>query len=165
VDNAVKTLTERLENTMKAGKWPKGQSGSRKLGKPRILSLDGCPEILGITRLLLEKSGYEVLATDDEAAATCLLCFSQAIDLFTENLERPNGVGGCEFLHLMKSHPKLRSIPVLIISGHSVEAAQRLMKTKGIDLQHDVAGYLRKPYTRHQLRASIESILQKVQSV
>src|SRR5258708_7780226 len=84
--------------------------------KPQILSLDDEPEILAVMRRMIQEAGYESWGTSDEAEAMCLLCFSDEIDLFVQDLERPNGIGGCEFLRLMRSHRKLRQIPVLIIS-------------------------------------------------
>ena len=125
----------------------------------RILSLDDCSEILRLMRVCWENADYESWTTDDEAAAITLLCFSERIDLFTQDLERPGGIGGCQLLRLMKSHAKLSKIPVLIISGYPLDMANQMMKRKGLDLDQTVAGYLAKPFTLDQLYASTAAIL------
>jgi CheY-like chemotaxis protein len=122
-----------------------------------VLSLDDNPDILSILRLCLEGS-YEFWGTDDEAAAMCLLSFADRIDVFTQDLERPCGIGGCEFLRLLRAHPKLREIPVLLISGYPASAIRERLEGAGIPIDRNVA-FLAKPFTRTQLRFTIRSML------
>ena len=133
--------------------------GDQPVFKPscRVLSLDDNKEILSVLGLCLEPD-FELWTTDDEAEAMCLLSFADRIDIFTQDLERPGGLGGCEFLRLMKRHPQLRRIPVLLISGYPWNAARELLHDARVPLDQTVA-YLPKPFTRAELRFTIRTML------
>ncbi len=111
-------------------------------------------------RIQLEEAGYDVWATSDEAAAMCLLAFSDRIDLFTQDLQRPEGIGGARFLRLMRSHAKLRTIPVLIISGYPLSIGREILREHGIDVAGNVH-YLPRPFRADELLTSIEAILKQ----
>lgn len=128
-------------------------------GRRRVLSLDDSEEILGLLRACWEEAGYEPWTTDDEAAALCLLCFSEQIDLFTEDLDRPGAMGGLELLRMIRSHPRLRKIPVLIISAYPLATVRQMMEAAGLELEQTVSGYLRKPFTAGELAAKAKTIL------
>lgn len=128
-------------------------------GRRRIVSLDDSEEILGLLQACWEEAGYESWPTSDEAAALCLLCFSEHIDLFTEDLDRPGAMGGLELLRMLRAHPKLRKIPVLIVSACPLPAVRQMMEAAGLDLEQTVSGYLRKPFTAGELAAKASVIL------
>jgi CheY-like chemotaxis protein len=127
--------------------------------RPRVLSLDDELEILALMRIVLEKAGYEFWGTDDEAEATCLLCFSKRVDVFTQDLDRPAGVGGCQILHWLRSHPKLRRIPVLIVSGYPEPWARQMLENAGLHAEAGRVGFLQKPFTSEQLSRSVRRML------
>ena len=124
-----------------------------------ILSLDDEPGMLELIHLILEYSGYETLRTEDEPEALSILR-RQPVDLFTQDMMRP-GMGGLDFLHHMKSDPALRSIPVLVISAGMRGIRAEQLEQYGLDIDHDLDGYLQKPFEPGQLLETIEAILRK----
>jgi DNA-binding NtrC family response regulator len=132
-------------------------NGTVRSRRRRVVSLDDCTEILTVMRLCLDEDWYEVWPCDDEAEAMCLLCFGREIDVFTQDLDRPGGIGGVEFLQLMKGHPTLRRIPVLIISGHPVSTVREMLWRRGVQ-EDDKVGFLQKPFTADALASSIEML-------
>src|SRR5690348_5405980 len=63
-------------------------------------------------------------------------------------------VDGIELLKALRSAEATRMIPVLLISGRAIQAQRIEGYKEGAD------GYLAKPYTEHELRAVIGSMLQ-----
>jgi len=125
----------------------------------RILSIDDEPGMLELIRLVLESAGYESLHTGNEQEALSIL-YTQPIDLFTQDLMRP-GKSGAEFLGQMKSDERLRGIPVLHISAESRDIHAQALQWAGLDIDHDLDGYLQKPFGPKQLLDIVEAILQK----
>ena len=125
----------------------------------RILSLDDEPTVLDLYRLLLKRTDYEHIGTVDEQEALSILR-TQAIDLFTQDFHRA-GLGGYEFLRLMKADEKLRDIPVLGISLWSREGRAKGLESVGLDIDRDLAGYLHKLAIVTDLIPTIDAILAK----
>ena len=80
-----------------------------------ILSLDDEPELLDLYRLILERRGFEYITTTDCYHALDILR-NEPVDLFTQDLMHP-GLDGWQLLEMMRSDPRLREIPVLVISS------------------------------------------------
>lgn len=80
-----------------------------------IQCLDDDEAHLNLLGLVFELAGYDHLRTHDNVEALSLLRI-QPIDLFTQDLLRPN-MSGVEFYRVMKSDDALRHIPVLILSA------------------------------------------------
>jgi DNA-binding response OmpR family regulator len=121
---------------------------------PRILSLESEPSILEINRYFLEDAGYVFLGTCNEQEALHLL-FTEPVDLFIQGLARGPGL-----IWLMKSEPRLREIPVLVISGCTkVSGIDLFLKPAGLLLCRDLHGYLEKPFKVEDLLAFVETIL------
>lgn len=123
----------------------------------RILSLDDDPEILELIQLVLTRAGYEVLTATNAQQALVLLQ-SQAIDLLTQDISRP-GIRGDEFLRQMKSDETLRQIPVVVISAVPYHSVKQALAERGLDVEHDLAGYLPLPFGPKQLLNTIAAIL------
>jgi CheY-like chemotaxis protein len=126
---------------------------------PRILSLDDEPGMLEMYGLLLKRTDYEYISTMDEQEALSILR-TQTIDLFTQDFHRA-GLGGYEFLRLMKADEKLRDIPVLGISLWPREARVKGLESVGLDIDRDLAGYLLKLAIVTDLIPTIDAILAK----
>lgn len=126
----------------------------------RILSLDDEIGLLTIIQMILERAGHESLITTNEEEALSILR-SQPIDLFTQDWHR-FGMGGCEFLRVMKADENLCSIPVLLITAAdmSEERPPEQLKAVGLDFNRDLAGYIPKPFMPDELLDTIEAILQ-----
>jgi CheY-like chemotaxis protein len=80
-----------------------------------ILSLDDEPELLNLYRLILARHGFEHITTTDAYQALDILRNEQ-VDLFTQDLMHP-GIDGWQILEIMRSEPRLRDIPVLVVSS------------------------------------------------
>ena len=125
----------------------------------RILCLDDDHEFTDLLRLILTRAGYEVITTSEEAQALAILR-AQPPDLFTQDFLRP-GVGGWEFLRMMKSDAGLRDIPVLGISAGPRDMRARQLESMGLDIERDLVGYLTKPFGPIELLDVVEATLQK----
>lgn len=125
----------------------------------RILSLDDESEMLDLLCLIFRRAGYESLCTTDEQEALSILR-TQPIDLLTEDFMRP-GIGGWEFLRLMKSDAGLRDIPILGISAGPKDMRARQLKAMGLDIDRDLDGYVTKPYGPIELLDAVAAALTK----
>ena len=119
--------------------------------KKRILIIEDEREISLILKLRLEATGYEVVQSFDgedgyEKAAT------QKPDLILLDLILPRK-GGLQVLDDLKSDPKYKHIPVIIITG----LAQELDEVKEGALKAD--GYFLKPFDSVELLAAIKDCL------
>lgn len=122
-----------------------------------ILSLDDGTDWIEIYRLILEPAGYNYTGTADEQEALAILR-SQPVDLFTTDFHRP-GLGGCEFLRLVKTDPALRHVPVLGISLWSRASRAEALARVGLDIDRDLVGYMEKSFTCAGLVAVVEAVL------
>ncbi len=116
--------------------------------KKRILIIEDEKEISLILKLRLEAAGYEVLQAFDgedgyEKAST------QDPDLILLDLILPRK-GGLQILDDLKSDPKYKHIPVIIITG----LAQDLDEVREGALKAD--GYFLKPFDSVELLAAIK---------
>jgi CheY-like chemotaxis protein len=66
---------------------------------------------------------------------------------------------GCQFLQQMKSDPSLRIIPVLGVSAGLRETRAEQLKRFGLDIDHDLDGYIQKPFGPMELLETVEAIL------
>src|SRR5947207_3129104 len=91
------------------------RTGGRLLDQPRILIVDDEPFNLDLLEQELELLGYESLrAVDGRNALEKLAC--EAFDLVLLDVMMP-GIDGYGVLERMKSNPKWRNIPVIMISA------------------------------------------------
>jgi CheY-like chemotaxis protein len=120
----------------------------------RILSLDDDSDMLLLLNLHLEHLGYESLVTSNEQEALSILR-TQSIDLFTQDVSRA-GIGGWDFLRLMKSDATLKNIPVIMISAAPVSSQAQEVKQRRLNLERDLAGYFEKPICLEHLVKGIE---------
>jgi CheY-like chemotaxis protein len=97
-------------------------------------------------------------ATTEQEALQLLR--SRRIDLLTQDFRRP-GLGGCEFLRLLKADETLQHIPVLGISAETSELRRSQLCEVGLDFERDLAGYLQKPFNPAELVQVVKEILEK----
>ncbi len=117
-----------------------------------ILLVEDEPEILNVTKALLEMNGYVVLgASDGVEALACYGRHSGEIRLVITDLMMPNmdGANLCRFLR--QNSPAL---PILVASGYGTEA-----------VQNELAGlcvhtFLKKPFNAALLLQTIHSTMQ-----
>jgi CheY-like chemotaxis protein len=101
--------------------------------------------------VLIQDWGHDTLSASDVDEALSLLRSPQQIDLlFTDIYLKTAVLGGCELAdQAIKLRPKLR---VLYTTGNSVTDKLKALFVEG-------AHFLRKPYTHHQLKDSVEDLL------
>ena len=118
----------------------------------RILSLDDDPEMLELTRMVIEYSGYESITTSNSRAALDILR-TQPVDLLTQDMLRPDidGETLCKIIHADEG---LRRSPILIISAFS-EGGKRMVNAGHAD------AYLSKPWSPIEMLDALENVLQK----
>ena len=95
--------------------------------------------------------GQPPLSASDVDGALSLLRSPQRIDaLFTDIYLKTAVLGGCELAHAaIKLRPKL---PVLYTTGNFITDKLRALFVEG-------GRFIRKPYTHHQLKDSVEGLL------
>jgi CheY-like chemotaxis protein len=116
-----------------------------------ILVVEDDAFIREIAEMTIQEWGHQVLSASDVDEALCQLHSSQQIDaLFTDIYLKSAMLGGCELAReAIKIRPLLR---VLYTTGNFVTERMKSMFVGGTDC-------LRKPYTEHQLRNSVEHLL------
>lgn len=107
----------------------------------RVLVVDDEKNITIVIQAMLEKAGYEVIASNQSVAAMELLD-SEEFDAVVTDLYMP-GPGGMELLaHCQRNHPRL---PVVMITAFgTVEAAVSALKSGAFD-------FITKPFEQAEL--------------
>lgn len=122
--------------------------------KYRILVIDDEQEILTLVENLLVRDGYSVLTADTgtKGLKIAQLCEPDLIvlDLVLTDMD------GLEVCKTIKKDPKLKIIPIIILSGkHKTEE-----KIKGLQLGAD--DYVVKPFSPKELKVRIEAVLRRL---
>jgi PAS domain S-box-containing protein len=129
---------------------PKGRVGG-SLGEPtgsgRILVVDDDEEVLEVSRVFLERSGFEVLtATSGDQGIELFRACPEEIDEVILDLAMPGRDGLETFLEIRR----IRSdVPVIVISGYG----EGVMEER-FDGQR-IAGFIHKPFEPEELVAKI----------
>ncbi|MCC6336103.1 MAG: response regulator [Myxococcales bacterium] len=97
----------------------------------RVLVVDDSPLTRELLVQLLESVGYHVVQAGDGAEALERLA-REAVDIVVSDLEMPV-VDGLELTRRLKSHPTLRSLPVVIVTTRGSEADRRRGMEAGAD--------------------------------
>jgi adenylate cyclase len=119
----------------------------------RILVVDDNASNRDLLSRRLQRQGHTVLQAEDGARALALV-EKEALDLVLLDLMMP-GISGYEVLALLKSDPRFREIPVIMISALSeLDSIVRCIEAGADD-------YLAKPFDPTLLRARVGSSLEK----
>lgn len=120
-----------------------------------ILAVDDEEHILELLDYNLVTAGYKVLkAESGEEALTVLE--QNPVDLVVLDLMLP-GIDGIEVLRNIRSHAKLKKLPVIILTAKSDE----INKVVGLEVGAD--DYLSKPFGVHELLARIKAVLRRTE--
>jgi DNA-binding response OmpR family regulator len=126
-----------------------------ELSPSRILLVDDDPDMRALTRTFLEHEGYGVFSSGDAERAAQIFRSVPEIDLLVTDLYMP-GKSGMELARELK---ELRSeLPVLMISGGMVDAAQKLR------LEQEGWSFLAKPFRLPELLSTVHGILAPVEA-
>ncbi len=123
----------------------------------QILIIVDEPDIVETIRYNLEKTGFDVVSSND--AETALDILNQRIpDLILMDLILP-GMNGFDFCKEVKREPRTRAIPICILSARRHEVDRVLAFELGVD------DYIVKPFSLRELILRIRGILQRVNQV
>jgi CheY-like chemotaxis protein len=117
----------------------------------RVLVVDNEPTTRFAVAATLQQAGYETVEADN--GLTALRVFGHDTDFaaIVSDIQMPH-LDGLQLLEQMRSH--YITIPMVIISAFP----QQLMGFRA----HGAVGYLRKPFTRHQLLNMVNTAAQMV---
>jgi len=119
--------------------------------KAVILIVDDSPTQLLILRNLLEKNGYDVeRAVDGENALACARNITP--DLIISDIFMPN-MDGYELCQALKQDPRLRPIPVILLT--TMSASESIVKAINTGADY----FVPKPYDEKYLISKIKTIL------
>lgn len=120
-------------------------------GQETILLVEDDPTILRVYKLMLEKSGYHVLAsTAPEEAIQLADQYAESIDLLMTDIIMP-GMNGRDLANkLLSKYPHLKR---LFMSGHSAESI-----TNSEDLEAG-AQFIQKPFNKKEMATKVRAAL------
>jgi DNA-binding response OmpR family regulator len=117
----------------------------------RILVIEDEPEMIDLTRIVLEREGYEVIGAVGGTRGLELVKQIKP-DLILLDLMMPD-IGGWEVYRQMKADAELEHIPVIVVTAK----AQSIDKVLGLQVAK-VDDYITKPFGPKELLESIKRI-------
>jgi len=120
--------------------------------KPRILVIDDEPELSRLLLTVLKRNGFDACAAANGTDGL-RLAEEQNYDLVLSDIELPD-IDGFEICRRIKQNPKLRPVPIILMSGRLAEGNEALaLKLGAVDfvskpfgveiLLSKVAGHIR----------------------
>jgi phosphoserine phosphatase RsbU/P len=123
---------------------------------PRILVVDDYDDNRYTLTRYLERSGYRNIATANDGEEAIARLKADAFDLVLLDVMMPK-VDGYQVLSWLKDQPRLRDLPVIMISAlNEMGSVVRCIELGAID-------YLLKPFNRVLLKARLGATLEKKQ--
>jgi DNA-binding response OmpR family regulator len=119
----------------------------------RVLVIDDSPTITKVVQLVLTKSGYEVQTAPDGEAGLAAVRASRP-DLILLDFVMPR-MNGYQFCRELTADPKLRDIPVILMSAKGDQVGERFVKVMGI------VDYITKPFSPEAITAVVQHTLGK----
>ncbi len=116
--------------------------------RPTVLLAEDDRSLRRYLEVVLRRAGYEVLTAADGLEAMKAL-LSNNVDAVVTDAVMPH-LSGHELCRFLRNHPKLRSLPVVLLSGADSHPA-------GPDAGADV--YLSKPVPAEELAANLARLL------
>lgn len=116
----VSDLVRSINKLLDAGKLSAPRPVETEQSKKRILVVDDSITVREVERKLLEKQGYAVdVAIDGMEGWNAVR--NQTYDLVISDIDMPR-MNGIELIQEIKSHPRLRSTPVIVVSYRDRES-------------------------------------------
>jgi CheY-like chemotaxis protein len=118
-----------------------------------ILVIDDSPTILKVVQLVLTKAGFQVVtAVDGEAGVESAR--SAKPDMILLDFVMPK-MNGYQFCRELTADPKLRDIPVVLMSAKGDQVGERFVKVMGI------VDYITKPFSPEAITAVVQHTIGK----
>src|SRR4026207_1198534 len=119
----------------------------------RVLVIDDSPTITKVVQLVLTKAGYDVhTAPDGEAGLAAIR--AQRPDVILLDFVMPK-MNGYQFCRELVADPKLRDIPVVLMSAKGDQVGERFVKVMGI------VDYITKPFSPEAITAVVQHTITK----
>ncbi len=122
-----------------------------------ILVVDDQADLVDNIRLLLESSGYQVLAARDGIEALAVL-ESQPVDLILADIAMPR-MNGYQLFERVRQKPEWLIVPFLFLTARALDSDIRYGKELGVD------DYLVKPIQPEDLLAAVQGKLRRSQQL
>lgn len=122
--------------------------------KRRILIVDDEPDVLTYLAALFEDNGYETASATDGLEALASARVTEP-DLITLDITMP-GQSGLQTYRDIKDVPKLREIPIVIITATADSMAQFLNLLNGLPVPE---GFLNKPVSTEDLLELVGNLM------
>lgn len=120
-----------------------------------VLVIDDSPTITKVVQLVLTKAGYQVAtAVDGEAGLEAVR--EKRPDLILLDFVMPR-MNGYQFCRELVADPKLRDIPVVLMSAKGDQVGERFVKVMGI------VDYITKPFSPEAITAVVQHTVAKYQ--
>jgi two-component system cell cycle response regulator DivK len=121
------------------------------MSRRRILVVEDQDDNRRIIRDLLMSAGYELIeATDGETGVR--LAATERPDLILMDIQLPV-LDGHEATRRIKQNPKLRAIPIVVVTSYALSGDDAKAMAAGAD------GYVAKPFSPRELLATIRQFL------
>lgn len=121
----------------------------------RILIVDDNHAVRDVLRTILTRAGYEAAAADGGRAALQVMS-TQPVDLLLVDIEMPE-MTGYDVCTYLKTHPKWRTIPVVMMTGRAIAGVPEQVRAVG------GAALVAKPFEREKLLQCIQSHLRSTE--
>jgi DNA-binding response OmpR family regulator len=119
----------------------------------RVLVIDDSPTITKVVQLVLTKAGYRVeTAPDGEAGLAAVRAARPDLILLDFVMPKMNGY---QFCRELTADPKLRDIPVVLMSAKGDQVGERFVKVMGI------VDYITKPFSPDAITAVVQHTVGK----
>jgi len=116
----------------------------------RVVVVEDEPNIVESLSFILNQAGYEVVvATDGEAAISLLDKIEASVVVLDVMLPKRSGF---EVLKWIRSHNRIASVPVLILSAKGQQQDQRTAEALGVD------AFITKPFANRDVMACINRL-------
>src|SRR5215208_4898951 len=118
-----------------------------------VLVIDDSPTITKVVQLVLTKTGYQVqTAADGEQGLQAVRAQRPHLILLDFVMPKMNGY---QFCRELTADPKLRDIPVVLMSAKGDQVGERFVKVMGI------VDYITKPFSPEAITAVVQHTIGK----
>ncbi|GAB4441163.1 MAG: hypothetical protein Kow00120_09560 [Anaerolineae bacterium] len=119
----------------------------------KLLLIDDDHDVYKVTRLILERAGYDVLWARDGVEAISMLASPDLPDLILCDIMMPR-MDGREVLIAIRQDPRLRHLPVLMLTAHrDAENLEFAREMKAV-------GYIVKPFRAGDLISRVRRFVE-----
>ena len=123
----------------------------------RILVVDDFSTMRRIIRNLLRDLGFNNTTEADDGTTALPMLQNGSYEFLITDWNMP-GMQGIDLLHAVRADPRLRSLPVLMVTAEAKREQIVLAAQAGVN------GYIVKPFTAQTLKEKIDKIFERLES-